>query len=948
MIRSVIFAAVIPLLLSSLPAAETAVTPLHAPPNENGEKTTEGADEMDARVPGTPSAEDPAAQKYWRAITLLERKDAASQKEGVTLLQEAAAMEFTHAQTTLADCLMSGSYGLSKEPRKAFNQYRLAAERGNGFAAASVGQCYYFGVGIRKDREKAAKWLSAALAPTADFSRPDPPPEFFKDRPMQESGIAVELERDPVSESHANAHYLLGMIAAQANKAAEAQAHYVAAATAGPDGRSGLYPAAAQAALNYAFGQGVARDSKKANELLAIARKLSVRAQIRVVHNFAELKIIDDFAVGQVEEELTESGEQFQGQSQMAIGSIFEDKASKSYNPAEAAAWYELAAETGQTWAMLKLAFLHAKGISGKPEYEKAFVWFERLGSGDSPKHYLGVANLAICLQNGIGTATDARKAAALFQRFKDDEFVCYLGTKGLCPTTLLTWEDRIKLLEKWAKSKNDPHAQYFLGLRHLNGWDLVRDPKVAIRWFTKAAKAGHGGALTQLGLLHENRWYLFGELPGVAIASAAQCYKKSAEMGDADGMANYAYMLSAGKGVKPDEQAAKQLYLRCIEVNPKHARAHNNLASIYQTEITGLISALRSRPQLQRDCPPEQLLGWDENAADTLKRTIDHYEAALNLGFAYAGRNLGFIYSQAVLVPKDQRKSYRYFEKAADLGSAEAHLILGDIHAEGNGVPITYSEAAYHYRLAALDGNRAALRRLIDLYLSGKTGTVDWDRALFWLSRLIAEGDFSVLPNYIDALLETKKYELAVQLLKALERDGGEELQGYACIRLSGCYQEGLGVKRNESRSRSYRERALKNNNSFALYDLGTRQFEEGKWDLAVTTLTRASYGSPDACYSLGQIYYFGEHVERDKTRAFGWFRKAANFNHSAALYFLAATSYNRDPGAPTQEEALLFAKQAEAGGYPKAAELREKIEKRVNQTPDEQAEETAHARSS
>ena len=53
------------------------------------------------------------------------------------------------------------------------------------FAKVSLGQCLFTGTGARKDVAKATEWLTAALAPGADFSRPTPPPDFFAADPTK-------------------------------------------------------------------------------------------------------------------------------------------------------------------------------------------------------------------------------------------------------------------------------------------------------------------------------------------------------------------------------------------------------------------------------------------------------------------------------------------------------------------------------------------------------------------------------------------------------------------------------------------------------------------------------------------------------------------------------------------------------------------------------------------
>src|SRR5688572_26381913 len=186
---------------------------------------------------------DPSAEKFWQAVKLLSSRKEPDRANGRKLLQESSDLEYVHAQTMLANCYLSGGYGFAREPKKAVALFRLAAERGNGYAMASLGSCYVTGTGTRKDDGKAAQWLEAALAETADYNRPAPPADYFTDENSGGAGVAGELASDPEGSSRASAHFLLAQIDRRRNKPSEAQAHYVAAATAGVDGRAGIYQA---------------------------------------------------------------------------------------------------------------------------------------------------------------------------------------------------------------------------------------------------------------------------------------------------------------------------------------------------------------------------------------------------------------------------------------------------------------------------------------------------------------------------------------------------------------------------------------------------------------------------------------------------------------------------------------------------------------------------------
>lgn len=900
-------------------------TPLSA--QEGAPKADDDQDEIIAN--SAPKLADPSAAKFWTAVRLLREQKPADLAAGRASLQNLSDLEYSHAQVLLGNCLLSGSYGFSKDAAKAVNLFRLAAERGNAYAKVSLGSCYVTGTGIRKNETKALQWLTAALAPGADFNPPDRvASEAGSASDQTGPGVAGELGNDPPSDSRATAHYLLAQIFTRQNKPADAQPHLLAAATAGPDGRSGLYAAAVQAAVNYAFGQGVPRDLTKANEMLNLSRRLGARQSARLIHDYVALKMVDEFAVGDLEEKASEAGDNQQSQLQLNIASTLGNRNSKDYNIAEAVKWYELAAESGQIWATLQLGLIHARGELGQPDVAKAFQWFEKAGGGEKLQHYLGVGNLAICYQNGFGTPQDSAKAAALFNKHKQADIICYLGSTGRAPTAPVTYEEATALNEAWAKKQNDSTAQYLLGLRYLNGWGVKADRDDALKWLQRSAKAGHGGALCQLGILTENTYSMVGTYRFVSkekLEEAADYYRRGSETGNVDATANYAGMIQTGRGAVKDLVRAETLYRKCLQLDPDHPHSHNNLGALYAEKLRSVIATIDG-----------------DSTRTNRARMLEHYDTAVRQKSAYAARNLGEIYSEGQLVPRDYQKAYQYFEQAAAWGMTTAHYSLGYMHEHGQGVPITLTEAAYHYRLAALDGNQEALRRLINFYLTGMGVSIDLDRAIFWMQHMERQGNARVMTNMCDILLRKQNYENAIPLLRRMTNSTDHFISGFAYDRLALCYERGLGVKPHPGRAKKYNEQAVKLGNGSALTELAMQQMKQGKREEAIATFLRAAPTSPDAAYALGQMYYFGTNVAQDKTRALQFIRLAANGNQINALFFLAALTYNQEHEAPTLEQAILYALQAENIGHKQAGEVRRKLEQRrkSNQaTPEEAA---------
>jgi TPR repeat protein len=115
---------------------------------------------------------------------------------------------------------------------------------------------------------------------------------------------------------------------------------------------------------------------------------------------------------------------------------------------------------------------------------------------------------------------------------------------------------------------------------------------------------------------------------------------------------------------------------------------------------------------------------------------------------------------------------------------------------------------------------------------------------------------------------------------------------------------------------------------------NLANSYFSKKDTKEGLKTMERAAKSSGQASYFLGQMYHFGTNVAKNHTKSFSLMRDAAHMRYPMAMYFLAATTFNHEAGAPTLEEAIQFATMAENMGVPDAPSLREKLEHRRDRT--------------
>ena len=133
---------------------------------------------------------------------------------------------------------------------------------------------------------------------------------------------------------------------------------------------------------------------------------------------------------------------------------------------------------------------------------------------------------------------------------------------------TLLNWPGpRVDFVEvlRWARRSADQGygpAQVLVGLFYLNRQGgVARDPDGAMAWFTKAAGAGDGMGMVNIGLMY---------MEGVGVrkdyAAAMGWFRKATDAGSSAGPANVGKLYQFGWGVPLDYGEALRWYRRAAE----------------------------------------------------------------------------------------------------------------------------------------------------------------------------------------------------------------------------------------------------------------------------------------------------------------------------------------------------------------------------------------------
>ncbi len=125
----------------------------------------------------------------------------------------------------------------------------------------------------------------------------------------------------------------------------------------------------------------------------------------------------------------------------------------------------------------------------------------------------------------------DYRGIAALFALVVASAVWAEDFQKGLDAYNSADYETALAVWQPLAES-GDAGSQYGLGMMYGNGFGVMMDDALAIKWYELASGQGHGGALCNLAVMYQNGW---GMSPNEE--EAVRLYALAAEQGVAEAM---------------------------------------------------------------------------------------------------------------------------------------------------------------------------------------------------------------------------------------------------------------------------------------------------------------------------------------------------------------------------------------------------------------------------
>lgn len=485
-----------------------------------------------------------------------------------------------------------------------------------------------------------------------------------------------------------------------------------------------------------------------------------------------------------------------------------------------------------------------------------------------------------------------------------------------------------------------DPNAQWVLGTRYQNGYQVEKSFDTALEWYKKAAENGDPKSKSIVEALcpssiekeaKENTDKEKDELLPLAKAGNLDAILKLANLYYKDN--NYLeavkwYKKAAGQNSAYAMFVLGHIYCDCIGYKTK---------ALYWFRKAGQLGDSLSLWDL----------GYMYNSGDGVteneKKAVEYFKKSASLGCDIAKYSLGCAYINGTGIEKDAKKGFELIKEAANNGESNAQLRLANAYSDGEEcIEKNIDKAIFWYKKAAELNSSTAQFCLGVLYCYSGEVEQDYHEAFKWFKKAFENGDAYSTPHlgflyengwgvfqnkllaayyyeiatelgesqgmcnlaecYIDGTGVEKDYQKAIDLLKkAYETDENVN----ALNALGEIYENGYGVEKDYAEAIKYYSLCEEKNDPIGIRKLG-KMYENGygverdykkAMDLYLKAIEFSAFslGSSVAQMDIGSLYENGLGVDKDIDKALEWYKKSANHPtlHSGEAAYKAAFIY-------------------------------------------------------
>jgi TPR repeat protein len=230
--------------------------------------------------------------------------------------------------------------------------------------------------------------------------------------------------------------------------------------------------------------------------------------------------------------------------------------------------------------------------------------------------------------------------------------------------------------------ASGDPTALFELGKAYASGNGVVRDERKAFDCYRKSAELGNAKAQNNLGRIYFNGWGVEKD-EGEAI----RWFRRSAEQGASLAQYTLGCMLADGKGAPKDIAGAVHWFKKSADQG--YADAQFRLGHLYETGAEGLPANAHEASKWFAKAATQNHPGAANNLgvmheygnAVELSKTeaFRLYQLAAAGGDAKGMSNLGRCYAMAIGVTKNPLEAYRWLKRASNRNEVTATNLLVD-----------------------------------------------------------------------------------------------------------------------------------------------------------------------------------------------------------------------------------------------------------------------------
>lgn len=391
-----------------------------------------------------------------------------------------SADEFYQEGKKLYDC---------KEFEQAVYCFNRAADMGNKLSLKSLGECYFYGNGVKKSLSKAYKWYKKAseqISNDADV--------MYMMGYCYNNSIGVTADLNEAIKWYTKAanvgHKEAKTALQEAQTKLEEESCYKKAVPIQEENKK------TESAEELYHQADVCDDEEEAFRLLKKSADLGYAEAQCLIGQFYYLGEIVDEDDEQAYNYFKKAAEQNNAEAQYWMGELYYNGYGVKEDESEAVKWYRKSANNGFADAMLSLGDCYFYGEGVKENIQEAISWYKKgADKGDFGCQYA----LANCYWNGNGVKENKGLAFSLFEKSAEQGYALANNKLGLIyDEGEYKKADVNKAIEYYQRAADAglAVAMYNLGV---NLYIEMNDVDNAIEWLEKALEAGHENAQEML-----------------------------------------------------------------------------------------------------------------------------------------------------------------------------------------------------------------------------------------------------------------------------------------------------------------------------------------------------------------------------------------------------------------------------------------------------------------